>query len=437
MIDKLVHRVREELRKGIVKNILWLYLVHIVNYLIPLITIPYLTRTLGREGWGVFAFFQSFALYITSIVDFNFIQSGTREVSRFRDDKWKRSQIVAGVIGAKLLLSVGLLLICIPLQQLLTSFRTNPLIFWMGIVWAISLGFSFVWYFQGMEKMKWVALLDFLAKGLATVAIFFFIHEPDDVWLVFLFYSIANIVSMLFAAMLAYREMPFVLPTIALSWQMIRLGLTLFFSRMSINFYSTANVFVLGLFTSPAQVGIFAGADKLGKAFCAITAPITYATFPRMSHTLVRNRDEGRKLIIKSSLLMFSSSAVLSLFNFVIAPYYTKYYLGAGFEEATEVLRWQSLLILTGAMSNVFAVQWLLPLGFDKMYNRITIISAAAHIVLAAWLATRFGAVGMAWTVILTELLVVICTLFVLSKRKLLPWNPQALHENTNESNGR
>ncbi|WP_162543019.1 oligosaccharide flippase family protein, partial [Escherichia coli] len=45
------------------RNVIYLAVVQGSNYLLPLLTFPYLVRTLGPENFGIFGFCQATMLY--------------------------------------------------------------------------------------------------------------------------------------------------------------------------------------------------------------------------------------------------------------------------------------------------------------------------------------------------------------------------------------
>src|SRR5206468_11218007 len=84
-----------------------LFSVQLFRKLMPVITMPYLARVLGATGWGTVAFVQGFATCIILLVEFGFYISGTREVARWRESRQKLGDICSGVLGAQILLALG------------------------------------------------------------------------------------------------------------------------------------------------------------------------------------------------------------------------------------------------------------------------------------------------------------------------------------------
>jgi polysaccharide transporter, PST family len=421
MMTTLFSRLLGLLRRGLVQNVLALYSVQFVNYLLPLITIPFLTRVLGAEGWGLYAFFQSFALYANTIVDYSFIMAGTRDVSRQRANLSGRADLLAGVIGAKLLLASGVLISCLMLHFLVPAFHAHPLIYWMGIFWGVSLAFNLLWYFQGMERMRTAAALDLSAKSLATAAIFLVVKTPGDTWKVFFLYTIANLLSLGVASFLTFRRVPLRRPTWRLSLQTLRTGWHLFTARFAVNTFAAGNSFILGLFAPPVAVGFFAGADKISKASASLCEPITSALFPRLALIVHESPDHALNLVRRSFVAMFCISGGLSVLIFTAAPVLIRNILGPGYGDAVVMLRIMSPIPVIIALTNVFGVQWMLSLRLDRQFNAVIISSAILNLILALVLASQFGGLGIAWAVSVSKFAEFVGVSLVLWRYKVHP----------------
>src|ERR1700712_4354368 len=106
----MIPRFRKLFRQKLLVNAISLYAVQGCTYLLPLLTFPYLGRVLKPEGWGAVLFAQAIGTFIAVLVEYGFDFSGTRETARYADDKNRLRELVAGVLGAKVLLAcVGIL----------------------------------------------------------------------------------------------------------------------------------------------------------------------------------------------------------------------------------------------------------------------------------------------------------------------------------------
>lgn len=407
-------------KKNIIHNISALYVVYITSYLLPLVTIPYLTRVLGPDYWGLIAFAQSFGQYFVLIIEYGFTLSATREVAQQRDHKEKLSELLAGVMGAKILLIFISLSIGIITKPFIPIFEEHPSFFWLAFFWAISQSLSPFWYFQGMEKMRLVATLDVVAKTIATLCVFIFIHEAKQAPLFLVFQGIASFFSTFIAFWIVYRDLPFRFPTLASTKKTLSLGWTLFLFKSAVSFYTVGNTFILGLFVAPTYVGYYAGAEKISKALLGLLNPIAQALYPRMNHLITNSKIEAAKLAQKSLKFIGGGSIALGLVTFLLSPFLIKIMLGHEFQPASHTLKILSLLIPTIAINNVLGIQWMVPLKLDRYFNTIIILAGLLNIVLAIVLAPTYSYNGMAWAVVITEIFVTTGIYIVLRFKKLL-----------------
>lgn len=421
MASSFKERAREFARHTLVQNTIALSAAQAGTYLLPLITIPYLARVLGVAGWGLVAFAQAFGAYAGLGVEYGFVYSATREIARNRDNKEKVAEINAGVLGAKGLLSAGAIAAAIAARWYIPIFRSHPELLWAGTFSAIAQACSMLWFFQGLERMKFVAALDFSAKTAGTIAIFALVKIPDDGWKVLGLQGLAAWVAFLAGLAVAYKYVPFQAPRWRSVRNALRTGWSMFLFRGSVSLYTVGNAFILGLFVAPQFVGYYAGAEKISKACVMLLNPITQTLFPRLSHLIHRERERAAQLARVSLGVMASGGMAMGVSIFFMAPEIVRVILGSGYGPAVPVLRILALLPPLIAISNVFGIQWMLPLGMDRAFNAIIVIAGAINIGLAVAFAPVLKAEGMAWAVVLAEVFVSAAMYVLLRRRRLDP----------------
>lgn len=408
-------------RSYIVQNILYLYGLRIAGYIIPLVTFPYLARVMGTEAFGLLAFAQSFALWLALIVEYGFSLSATREVARHREDTTKVASIAAGVLGAKGLLLFFSLVIAGICWLVIPVFKENFGLMWWGWLSAVTQGLSPIWYFQGIELMRVPALLEICNRILVMLGIFILVDSPQDAWKVLALQACGNGIAIILSYYFMYKQVRFHFPTHSETRQAIISGFSMFFFQGAVSLYTTANAFILGLFAAPSYVAYYAGAERIAKAVLAMTGPITQALYPRLSYEMAKNHKNARRLAVYSMFVMGLSGGLMAVVLIIVAPLIVSLLLGQGYEPAVPVLRMLALLLPIIALSNVFGIQWMLPLGLDRIFNGIIVSAGLINLVLAVLFAPRFGPIGMAWAVIISELYVTLAMFVALSQRGLNP----------------
>lgn len=409
------------IRHSIVQNILYLYGVRISGYIIPLITLPYLARVIGADAFGLVAFAQSFALWLALLVEYGFNLSATREVARYRGDATKISSIAAGVLGAKgILLFVsfvvtGICWLAIPLLK-----ENFDIMIWAWLS-AVTQGLSPLWYFQGIERMRLPALLEICNRIIVMLGIFLLVKSAQDAWKILALQACGNGISFILPYWFMYKQVQFKFPAYSDIRRALVSGFSMFFFQSAASLYTTANSFILGLFAAPSHIAYYAGAERIAKALLALTSPISQALFPRLSHTIAKNHENARRLVKYSFFLMGLFGSLMAAGLIVFAPLLVDILLGPGYEAAVPILRMLALLLPTIALSNVFGIQWMIPLGMDRIFNRIIFSAGIINLILAVMFAPRFLSMGMAWAVIISEFYVTLTMFVTLSRRGLNP----------------
>jgi PST family polysaccharide transporter len=383
-----------------------LYVLQLGSYMLPIVTIVFLARLLGPQGWGGLAFMQAFAGYVMLVVTYGFNYSATREVARHRDDPDQLAELLAGVLGAKALLTVAAILIAFPVSVLVAPIHRYESLFWPAMLWALSLSFSLNWFFQGLERMGFVARWETAARILALAGILLAVRSPADTWKVLAIQGATMSAAIVVEFAVTYRVVRFRIPTVRLVARTLRLGWSTFLYQGALSFYTSGNGFILGLLGTPAAVGYYIGAERISKAFSTMLFPITQAVFPRISHLASHARGEAARLARKSLFIVGGAGCAMGLIIFAGAPILVRIVLGPGFDDAIVVLRILALLPPLIAFSNVLGIQWMLALGLDRLVNAIVISACVLNVSLAVILVPHYLQVGMAVAVVASETLV-------------------------------
>lgn len=399
--------------------------VHVLNYVMPLMTLPLLARVLGPTCWGELAFAESYATYLSLFIEYGFGLSATRELAHFRDDPATRSRLLAGVLSAQVILTLCAIPATIALGWGVPHFAPYrpllPLAFALGVFRAMNP----FWYFQGIERIRTVALITAVTNIAGAAGILALVRSPADVSLALLLRMLAACTCFTVSLALAFRTARFRRPDLKLAIASLREGWSLFMLKGAVSFYTSANVLLLGIMAPPAAVAIYAGAEKIASAAAAAINPLMQAFYPRIAYLLHHDPKNASRTTQMSLLVTVSSGVLLGLTLFFGAPLLVRLLLGAHFAGTVPVLRVLSVLPPLIAASNVLGVQWMVPMHLDRYLNRIIISAGVVNIALALLLVPHFGQIGMASTVGISELLVTCSIIVLLTTRRLAPWRAQ------------
>jgi polysaccharide transporter, PST family len=390
------------------RNIASLYGVHLVNYLLPLVTVGYLSRILGPEGWGELAFAQGIALCIATFVEYGFNLSATREVARHRDDRERMRSLLAGVFGAKLLLGAVAAVATCALWPFLPLLHGKPELASISVLWGVAQGSTALWFLQGYERLGKISIFDIAVKIGVVICICLLVRSRQDIWLVLSLYAAGSMIATAVSVTFAVKEVGFSMPLWSNIWHALCLGWSMFLYRGSATLYTTANIFVLGLMASPQVVGYYAGAEKIGRSPVSLLWPFSVALYPRIASVAHRSRQSTQRLEHLSLAVLGSAGVLMGLALYFCAPLLVRLLLGPSFAPAVPTLQVLAALCPLVAINIFIGMHCLMPAGLDRPLIIVTFVSGLASLLLAALLAPRFGSVGMAWAVTSAEVFVLI-----------------------------
>jgi polysaccharide transporter, PST family len=404
--------------RRLASNIVALYILQGLNYIIPMAVLPYLVRVLGLEMYGLVAFAQSFAQYFSLLTDYGFNLSATRSIAQQNGDQERISRIFCSVMLIKLLLTLIGAAFLVVIVGSIGRFHQSSAIFLAAYIGVIGGVLFPTWFFQGIEQMRYISTIVGIFRLVGAGALFVFVHHPSDALLSVLIQSSALLAGGAAGLWVAFRKfnLRIVPPTVADLKIALADGWHLFVSTAAVSLYTNTNVFLVGLLAGNIQAGYFSVAEKLIRAMQGLLGPITQAIFPRMNSLLAESRDLALRFAARTLHWMGSISLVSSILIFALAGPVASLLFGKVALGAVPVIRWIAPLPFLVAISNVLGIQIMVPLGFDKQFSRILILAGLFNLALCVPLVHLFAARGAGASVLCTETLVTVLMIFVLRR---------------------
>lgn len=413
MLDKIKRLTNTEDKRRLLSNFMSLSVLQGANYVLPLITLPYLVRVLGPEKYGLIAFAQAFIQYFNILTDYGFNLSATREISIHRDNAQKVSEIFSSVMIIKFCLLVLSFVIMSILVFSFWKFRQDWLIYYLTFGMVVGQVLFPVWFFQGMERMKYITFLNITAKLIFTFAIFVFIRQASD----YIYVPLLNLFGYLVAGALALRivfrgfKVGFKVPSYSSLIHQLKEGWYIFISQVAISGYNSSRLFAVGLFTDNTITGYYAIAEKLMNV--VITFPLAsllQSLYPRLSKIYSENKERAIRLMNKfQSITTIAYLSGLPVLYF-LAPWVIKIISDEPYPET--ILSFRLLLLAVFFISaNAFRVHFLLISGKDDVYLKIHTIMGIGGLILVFLMTYFFSFVGTCVSIIIIELIVLILTI--------------------------
>lgn len=263
-IKTLINKNRRE-----VKDVFYLVALQGLNYIAPLLVLPYLIKILGAEKFGYIGFALAVCQYLMLIVDFGFNLSATKRIALAKDVPEKLNTVFSSTVYAKiiLLLLTFFILILISLIPQFAIYRTTMMVMFIMVVGQT---FLFVFLFQGLGEIRWVSILNGIAKLSILPITFLLVKSPDDYILAALLQGLVSVVAAILSLILIYRRgwVTFVKFSLVNIFIELKESFPIFLSTAATSIYTACFVLILGYFSSPEEVGQYAAVDriKIGRA---------------------------------------------------------------------------------------------------------------------------------------------------------------------------
>lgn len=388
--NKIKSLLKNKDAKALAENFASLSLLRIAGYIFPLITIPYLARVIGVDGFGKIAFAAAIIVWFQTITDWGFSYTATRDVARCRNDKDRVSEIFSNVLWAQFFLMVVSLIIliiivfCVP-----RLYEMKGLVFMTFLLIPGHLFFP-EWLFQGLERMKYITVLNVLAKLFFTLAVFVFIKEKSDYILQPLLTSFGFLLSGGIAMyVIIYRwKIKIFKSSFKEVFRTIKTSADVFLNNLFPNLYNAFSTILLGFFGGPVANGLLdAGSKLIGVALHLLTI-ISRTFFPFLSRKIGRHD-------IYAKYNIFLSSA-LSVTFFCFAPFLISIFFTKEFVDAVTVMRILSISIIFYSMASVYGTNYLIINGHEKVLRNITFYCSLIGLCLSLPLIYFYSYIGAA-----------------------------------------
>ena len=410
------------LKNKLTENILSLFTIKGLEYILAFITFPYLTRVLQVERFGAIVLAQGIIQYFVLFTDYGFNLTGPREIAR-NDGKATLAATFSSIFFAKLslLLLTGVIF---AIGSVVTNlcFNVDYKLYTVWFIMVIGNVIFPIWFFQGIQQMRYITFANMVARFVSVIGIFLLLKAPEDYLLAALFQASVPLVAGICSWLIIAKKYPelFRLPSFTSVQQQLKDSWQIFASTIAINLYTASNIVFLGMLTNNVVVGYFSGAKKIIDNITALFSPISQAVYPHICRLVDESEVKALKFIKKVLLVMGLGNLCLSLVLLIFADLIIKILLGNGYAQSVLLLRIMAFLPFIIALSNVFGIQTMLPFGMQNTFSKIIMCAAVLNTVIVLLAIYFYQGIGVCCSIVVTELFVTCSMGFVLVKKGLI-----------------
>jgi len=413
-------------KSQLTKNLFSLTLVQVATYILPLVSVPIISRIIGPGKFGLINFGVAYISYFTLIISYSFDFTATRKITKDPGNEQNRNEVFSEVFYTQCLLFLISTITFIILLLTVSQFKENATLLIFSYTLCISTLFTQNWLFQAMQDLDKVAIFNVISKVIFTIAILVVIRKNEDyIWQPLLIGLIQTAIAIwsFFWSIKRYH-IKLLKFDIKRCWRVLVEEKMIFFSLIFVNLYTYTNTIILGLFQNEVQVGYYTAAQRLILIAQSVLAmPLAQAFYPFIGKAFGESREKGLILAQKLIPLIIIFTGVASIFILVLGPFVIRIFYGAKFDHSIPIFQLLAIIPLLFSLNNVLGIQIMVNLGMDKQFFLISAAAGVFSVLLNLLIVRHWGYIGTTFNWLFTEVFLFTTMFFVLKKANLNPIN--------------
>ena len=375
------------------KNIVYNTLYQLLTLILPLITVPYVSRVLGPEGQGRYSYTSAYSQYFIILGMIGISLYGNRQIAYVKGDKKKVSKEFINIYTLQLITTlISLISYFIIFLVVNKNYRTLYAVESLVII-ATILDIS--WFFIGIGEMKNVVIRNTITKIAGVALTFFLVKDVGDVTIYAAIMSGSTLAGQLIMWTGLKGQITFVRPSLKYSFQHLKPALSLFVSQLAIQVYTLLDRTMLGVMTTEAQVGLYDNSQKTIKLLVTLVSSLGIVMLPKMSELFAKGKQEEFKKLIHTVFKSVNFISIpmafglMSVANSFSLWFYTDKFLGISI-----LLKVGVFIVIAISWSNILGIQVMLPMKKEKEFTISVTVGAVTNLILNMILILKFKALG-------------------------------------------
>ena len=401
------------------KNTFYNVAYRMFSVLLPLVTAPYLSRTVGPEGVGLYSRAWSISYIFCLVAMLGLNDYGVRAIARVRDDREQLDRTFSAIWQMQLLVA-GITLIAWLGYVFLVAGEEKEVAFHLTMM-SVSCLVSFDWCLMGLDIFRPIALRNTFVKSAAAVCVFIFVKGKDDIWIYGLVWSLATLIGNLSCVPGLRSRVRYMRVPLRESLKHLKPSAVLFISVIAVSVYRTMDKVMVSSLAGLEQNGQYENAEKIIYCLSGFISAVGTVMMPKISHMRQQGRiAEIREHIDRSMNLILCMVCALAFGVASIADRFSLLFYGPDFAEAGRLMAPLAFTLIMIGFANVVRTQWVLPQGRDEIFVRSVCTGAVVNLIANLLLIPRLRAMGAVIGTLMAEMTVP--TVQYLLLRKELPY---------------
>ncbi|MFI0429725.1 flippase [Mariniflexile sp. HMF6888] len=385
------------------RNFIYNTLLGLTNILVPIITFPYASRVLGPEGIGITSFALSLSITFIVLGSLGIPIYGIREVAKSKKNIKDLSKTFSELLIIHLLWTILIMIFYAVWIIISKTYQNEDAIKYFSFIHILSSVGLINWFYQGMEKYRFISVINFISKILTIFLLFILVKKPEDYWLYYLIIVLSNVLSVLISILYSLNIVKLTL--LGLDFKKhFKPIIILFSTQMAITIYVNLDVIMLKYFSDLKDVGYYSASIKIIKILLVLITSLGMVLIPKIAIYIKEKKiNEVKNLIERSINFVLLMSIPIIFYLFITSKDIILLFAGQDFLLASLLLKLLTPLILIVGLANIFSLQILVPSNNEKTYMFIVLLGLVINIILNSVLIPIMHSKGAVLATLTTE----------------------------------
>lgn len=389
-----------------IKNYIYNLIQQVLLVISPLITIPFLSRSLGAEGIGTYSYAFALTNYFTLVATLGCDVYGRREISYVKNSLRDRSKKFWSIQVIKTIctLLVSISYIAFSLNN------TNKVLLLILTFHLINVPLNIGWFYQGTEKFKKITIRTIFLKLAELLFVIFCIHSKDDLIKYTFGSSFINFLTFFVLWLDIKNDIKFEKITLKDIKFDLKNCLQFFLPAIATSIYTLLDKTMLGVLTGNyTENGYYEQAQKINIVLLRVVLSLGLVLLPQIASAFKEgNKKQVNDFINKSGKYVFFISLPLAFGLICISDNFVPWFFGNGYDKVSELLKLSGFILIMQGLDDVFGMQYLVNVGRQKQYIISLFSGAIMNFIFNIILIPKFASAGAIIASFLGELVIVL-----------------------------
>ena len=392
--------------KTVKRNYIYNLIYQVLVIIIPIITIPYVSRILGARNIGIYGYTLSISAYFILLGSLGIALYGQREIAYVQNNKKKYSKKFWEIFLLRLVtMSISTIIFYFIFVKGNNNYNVYFKILLLELIANII---DISWFFQGLEEFGKTVSRNIIVKIISLISIFLFVKTKNDLYIYFLIY----VFSIVAGNLALWLYMPKYIRKININkldvLSHLKPTISLFIPQAAIQIYTVLDRTMIGVIISDkSEVGFYTQGERIIKLLLTIITAMGIVMLPRIANRFAEKDNKAiRAYIYKSFNLVFFLAFPLMFGIISISNGFVPLFFGPGYDKVIPVMMILSPIMIFIGMSNVIGMQYLLPTMKQKEFTISVICGSVINFTINLFLIKIYGAIGAAIATVIAEFMV-------------------------------